>query len=168
MAERRDRIAAEVNIVSVDPDDAHAKWCLAQYYAELNRRFEHGFDPVAGHPVDPDDMRPPAGLFLLATLAGEPVACGVLRVHEQNWSEIKRLWVDADARGLGLGGLLLAELEHRAATFGSWTVRLDSNRSLREAIVIYRRAGYIEVPAFNENPYADHWFEKQLVAPAAR
>jgi hypothetical protein len=33
---------------------------------------------------------------------------------------------------------------------------------LTEAINLYRSAGYSEVAAFNDEPYADHWFEKRL------
>ena len=83
------------------------------------------------------------------------------------WSEIKRLWVDPSVRGLGLGRRLLVSLEQRAAEAGSPIVRLDTNRVLTQAIAMYRAEGYREVPPFNENPYAHHWFEKDL-APAPR
>ena len=45
---------------------------------------------------------------------------------------------------------------------GATVVRLETNRDLTEAIALYRSAGYAEVPAFNDEPYAHHWFEKQL------
>ena len=45
---------------------------------------------------------------------------------------------------------------------GSRTIRLDTNRSLVEAISMYRSAGYREVAAFNDEAYAHHWFEKDL------
>lgn len=65
-------------------------------------------------------------------------------------------------RGLGIGRRLLTELETRASRHGARTVRLETNRALTEAIAMYRRAGYREVPAFNDEPFAHHWFEKQL------
>jgi hypothetical protein len=40
--------------------------------------------------------------------------------------------------------------------------RLETNRALVEAIALYRSAGYRKVPAFNDEPFADHWFEKTL------
>ena len=107
-------------------------------------------------------MRPPAGLFLVAMLRGEPIGCGALKVHGGEPAELKRLWVAGTARGLGIGRRLLAELESRAAAHGSATVRLDTNGALTEAIALYRSAGYREVDAFNLEPYADHWFEKHL------
>ena len=45
-------------------------------------------------------------------------------------------------------------------------MRLETNGTLREAIGLYRSAGYVEVPAFNSEPYAHHWFEKQLIDAA--
>jgi ribosomal protein S18 acetylase RimI-like enzyme len=68
------------------------------------------------------------------------------------------MWVDESVRGLGLGRRMLTELEARA----SGTVRLETNGSLTEAIALYRAAGWAEVPAFNDEPYAHHWFEKRL------
>ena len=45
---------------------------------------------------------------------------------------------------------------------GTRTLRLETNKSLAEAIRLYRSAGYVEVAAFNDEPYAHHWFEKQI------
>ncbi len=72
------------------------------------------------------------------------------------------MWVAHEARGLGVGRRLLTELEQRAGNHGARIVRLETNRSLTEAIDLYRSTGYIEVDAFNDEPYADHWFEKHL------
>jgi hypothetical protein len=72
------------------------------------------------------------------------------------------MWVDPSMRGLGLGRRLLSALEDEAADLGSVRVRLETNRALREAIALYRSAGYREVPAFNDEPHAHHWFEKRL------
>jgi hypothetical protein len=45
---------------------------------------------------------------------------------------------------------------------GASHARLETNRALVEAIAMYRSAAYVEVPAFNEEPFADYWFEKRL------
>ena len=107
-------------------------------------------------------MRPPTGVFLVAYLGVDPVGCCGLKHHADAPSEIKRLWVDDAARGLGIGRRLLAEVEARAAAHGAAAVRLDTNRALTEAIALYRSTGYVEVPAFNAEPFAHHWFEKRL------
>jgi ribosomal protein S18 acetylase RimI-like enzyme len=72
------------------------------------------------------------------------------------------MWVSPDVRGLGLGRRMLTELEKQAAAHGSEVLRLETNQNLTEAVALYRAAGYREVPAFNTEPYAHHWFEKPL------
>jgi DNA-binding MarR family transcriptional regulator/GNAT superfamily N-acetyltransferase len=153
--------ASLVEIVDVDPADADAQHCLREYFTELDHRFDAGFDParsIAGV----DDFRPPAGLFLVARLRGDPIGCGGLRFHGEEPPDIKRMWVAKSARGLGVGRGLLRELEQRATAVGASTVRLETNGALTEAIALYRSSGYAEVDAFNAEPYAHHWFEKGL------
>jgi DNA-binding MarR family transcriptional regulator/GNAT superfamily N-acetyltransferase len=156
--------AALVEIDAVDPAHQHARHCLTEYFAELDRRFDAGFDPAQSLPADLDEMRPPNGVFLIATLRGEPIGCGALKFHRHAPTELKRMWVAPQARGLGVGRRLLTELESRAAAAGTNTVRLETNRTLTEAIAMYRSAGYREIAAFNDEPYAHHWFEKRVRA----
>lgn len=154
--------AGLVVIEQVDPGSEHAQHCLREYFAELDRRFDSGFDPDRSRRLDADEMRAPNGAFLVAMLRGEPVGCGALKFHGRRPAEIKRMWVAPSARGLGVGRRLLSELEQRAAAAGVRTVRLDTNRALKEAISMYRASGYREIDAFNDEPYAHHWFEKRL------
>jgi DNA-binding MarR family transcriptional regulator/GNAT superfamily N-acetyltransferase len=156
--------AALVDLHSVDPAHRHAQHCLSAYFAELDRRFELGFDPTHTLPADPDETRPPAGMFVVATLHDEPIGCGALKFHGDEPTELKRMWVAPTARGLGVGRRLLHDLERRAIEHGSHAIRLDTNSALTEAIAMYRSAGYREVAAYNDEPYADHWFEKRLDA----
>ncbi len=145
-----------------DPRDPDARYCLRAYVEELSGRFDGGFDPARSISAADDEMTPPAGLFLVATLHCEPVGCGALKLHPGAPAEIKRMWVAPSVRGLGLGRRLLAELEARAAAHGVRVLRLETNRALGEAIGLYLAAGYHEVAAFNDEPYAHHWFEKAL------
>jgi DNA-binding MarR family transcriptional regulator/N-acetylglutamate synthase-like GNAT family acetyltransferase len=154
--------AALVQIDAVDPADPDAQRCLNEYFAELDVRFDAGFDPARSISADLDEMRPPAGLFLVARSHGKAIGCGALKFHPHAPTELKRMWVDPRARGLGVGRRLLAELEQRAVASGSRTLRLETNRTLSEAIEMYRTAGYQEVDAFNSEPYAHHWFEKRV------
>jgi ribosomal protein S18 acetylase RimI-like enzyme len=100
----------------------------------------------------------------VARLHADAVGCGALKFHAGEPAEVKRMWVAESARGLGLGRRLLAELERHAAANGVRTLRLETNKSLTAAISLYRSAGFIEVDAFNDEPDAHHWFEKQLGA----
>ena len=154
--------AALVEIVAVDPEHPDARQCLRSYFAELERRSGGPFDPLIGSTAEPHELRPPAGEIVVAYLRAEAVACGAVKHFGGGVCDLKRMWVADAARGLGLGRRLLADLEGRAARAGARTVRLETNATLVEAIALYRSAGYREVPAFNDEPFADHWFEKQL------
>jgi DNA-binding MarR family transcriptional regulator/GNAT superfamily N-acetyltransferase len=154
--------AAMVRVAPIDPTHPHAQHCLREYVAELDRRFAGGFDPARSISADAPELRPPAGLLLVASLLSEPIGCGALKFHEGEPTEIKRMWVAESARGLGVGRTLLGELEAHAARSSSPIVRLETNESLTEAIALYRSAGYDEVAPFNDEPYAHHWFEKRL------
>lgn len=104
---------------------------------------------------------PPAGLFLVARLDGDPVGCGALKVTGSDIGEIKRMWIAPSARGLGIAQCLLETLENHAVALGVDTLQLDTNRALTEARALYARNGYREIPPYNDNPYAHHWFEKR-------
>jgi DNA-binding MarR family transcriptional regulator/GNAT superfamily N-acetyltransferase len=154
--------ASMVEIAVEDPGTADARWCVEQYFAELNRRFETGFE--AGHTLALDlrELTPRSGMLLIARLRGRPVGCGALRFHLTTKPDIKRMWIAPEVRGLGVGRRMLAQLEHEAKNAGARAVRLETNRSLEEAISLYRKTGYREVKPFNAEPYAHHWFEKRL------
>ena len=154
--------AAGASFQVVDPATDEARRCVEHYYAELRQRFEHGFDPAHSIAADDDELRPPAGAFVIATVDGEPVACGAVKRIGDDMGSLKRMWVAGSARGLGFGRRMLQALEAQARELGLRTLRLETNRSLPEAIALYRSAGFAEVAAFNADPYADHWFEKQL------
>ena len=156
--------AGLVAVAVEDPRSAAARFCLDAYAAELDATFEGGFDTARSRPVDPSALTPPRGLLLVARLHAEPIACGALKLPPGEPAEIKRLWVAPAARRLGVARRVLAELEARARQAGAEVVRLDTNRALRAATTLYRSAGYTEVPAFNDEPYAHHWFEKRLCA----
>jgi DNA-binding MarR family transcriptional regulator/GNAT superfamily N-acetyltransferase len=155
-------VASRVRFGVVDPDHPHARFCLTSYYAELVDRFEEGFDPALSVSTAGADLRPPRGLFLVATLDDEAVACGALLFHPGEPAYIKRMWVSPTVRGLGLGRRLLRELESTAREQSSATVRLETNRALPEAIAMYRSSGYREVDRFNDEIYGHHFFEKDL------
>jgi len=157
-------LAAGSVILSVeDPGSETAQECLRQYYAELTRRFKRGFDPGASISAVPGELTPPKGYFVIARLHGAAVGCGALKCHP-DFAEVKRMWVAEPARGLGIGRRLLVNLEAISRGVGIQLLRLETNESLKEAQALYRSSGYREVPAFNQEPYAHHWFVKDLAA----
>ncbi|MFI2264056.1 GNAT family N-acetyltransferase [Streptomyces tubercidicus] len=157
--------AATVTLDTVDPDHPDAQHCLRSYFAEVQQRFETGFDPARSLLPDAGELRPPRGLFLVARLHREPVGCAGLKLPPGAPAEIKRMWVAPRTRGLGLGRRFLTELDALAAQQGCDVLRLDTNKALTAAIGLYHSSGFQEVAAFNDEPYAHHWFEKRITAP---
>ena len=155
-------ITSTVDVRERDPRDAEARFCLQTYYSELAVRFHDGYDPAVS-PVADTDMTSPAGRLLVAALHDEPVGCGALIFYPDDVGLVKRMWVARSVRGLGLGRRLLAELEDRGRAHGVRLMRLETKDELTEAVQMYRTSGYREVAPFNDEPYADHWFEKPLM-----
>lgn len=173
MAETERLLAvATLRFEVLDPRDARARQCLEAYGRELSERFAEGYDPTLALPAGPDELTPPAGMFLVATRAdGVPLGCAGLKLRlsggPDHTAEIKRMWVAPEARGVGLARRLLGECESRARAHGAHTLRLETNRALTEAIALYRTSGFREVPPFNNELYGDHWFAKALDAADA-
>jgi GNAT superfamily N-acetyltransferase len=156
----------EAAFVTVDAGSAEAQDAMRQYFTELDARFRHGFDGDAALAEAPDTLNPPHGCFVLAVADDVTVACGGVQYVDDITGEIKRMWVSASARGRGLGKRMLAELEQRVADSGRTRAILDTNEVLAEAIAMYGSAGYHPIDRYNDNPYAHHWFAKDLAAPA--
>jgi len=152
--------AATVHLRAVPPESAEAVAATGHYFAELDRRFPGGFDPGDARYAGSGSTE--GSVFVVATSDGRPVACGgVVRVDERT-GEIKRMWVADDWRGAGLGTRMLRHLEAEAARLGYRRVVLDTNATLVEAVAMYVRAGYAHVERYNDNPYAQAWFAKEL------
>ena len=157
--------ASSVEVMAADPLSPDAQRCLDQYFEEIASRFPGGFDRDAGGAAAVQEFVPPKGCLLIAWLFGQPIGCGAIRTLEPGIGEIKRMWVSSKMRGLGVGRRLLEELERVARKHKMRAVRLDTNESLTEAIHLYGASGYREIDRFNDNPYAHHWFEKNLSRP---
>ena len=106
--------------------------------------------------VDPDDFVAPHGLLLVGYLDGEAVAMGGWRRLEGNGgrAELKRMYVIPAARGRGLSRVILAEIERTAGDAGVRDLVLNTGPVQREAIELYRSAGYFDVEPFGH--YREH------------
>lgn len=153
---------AGLRVERVDPASPPARWCIGRYFEELDRRFERGFDPATSLPAEAGELVPPRGAFLVASVDGQPVACGAVKAISPTAGSLKRMWVADTVRGLGIGRRMLEALEAEARGLGLRILRLETNRTLEEAIHLYRSAGFRDVAPFNTDPYAHHWFEKRL------
>ncbi|WP_454831287.1 bifunctional helix-turn-helix transcriptional regulator/GNAT family N-acetyltransferase [Pseudoxanthomonas wuyuanensis] len=154
--------AAAVEIAVADPASADAHACIDAYLRELDMLFDGGFDASRSVSAEPGELVLPRGVFVIARLDGEAIGCGGLKITGAGAGEIKRMWVAPSVRGLGIAQRLLDALQAHAVVMGLDTLRLDTNCRLTEARALYARNGYREIPRYNDNPYADHWFEKRL------
>ena len=153
---------AAIHFAAVDPTSEAALTALRHYFAELDTRFSSGFHAEETDAWALSSFDEPHGQFLLASFEGQVLACGGLTRHDQNTAEIKRMWVAAEWRGHGVGKRMLQALEDAAAGLGYSRVVLDTNSALTEAISMYERSGYHAIERYNDNPYAYHWFAKDL------
>lgn len=148
--------------VVVAAESESARTAMRSYFAELDTRFDGGFDADGAFDDDAGIFDPPTGSFVVVLEADRIVGCGGVQRHDDETGEIKRMWVHSDMRGRGLGRRLLSHLEETTRELGYAAVVLDTNAVLAQAISLYESAGYEAIERYNDNPYAHHWFRKAL------
>ncbi|MFD3607138.1 GNAT family N-acetyltransferase [Streptomyces atroolivaceus] len=148
-------------------DSPEAAWLRRDYYDEVASRYWGR--PATTAEIDDglrddgaDLLAPPTGEFLVGRYDGKPGSCAGLRLADAETAELTRVYVRPAFRSTGGGGLLLAGIESAARAYGVRRIRLDTRNDLVEARGLYAKHGYREVPAFNQGPYARHWFAKEL------
>ena len=149
-----------MRVERIDASDPELQPLLTAYFHEL----EHVFGtPIAEPETDPAHYTPPQGVFLVVRDdVGAAVGCGAVRMLDADTAEVKRMWLHARCRGRGAGRQLLTALENEAKALGACRGVLDTHASLASAIALYRSAGWNDVPSYNDNPDATHWFAKPL------
>ncbi len=161
LAARR-RLADHVTFDVVDARSTEAIASMNAYFAELDARFDTGFDPGDTLTADAEHFDAPSGRFVVVHHDEEAIGCGGLLTIDEGIGEIKRMWIAPTWRRVGLAARLLAELERLSQEVGHRVVRLDTNATLTSAITMYEQAGYRSIEPYNDNPYAQRWFEKSL------
>lgn len=146
-------------------DAEPAATLLGEYFTSRELGFTGGTYTV--FTPDPAVFTPPDGAFLVAEEDGSAVGCGgVRRIADAPDGavrfEVKHLWLRPVTRGKGYGRAMLAALEDAAAALGATRMVLDTNASLEAAAALYRSSGYLDVPAYNDNPNATHWYARDL------
>ncbi len=115
----------------------------------------------------PGDYARPRGRRLLGRVDGRPAGCVALRPLEAGVCEMKRLYVELEARGTGLGGLLARRAIAGAKALGYERMRLDTLPRMDTAQALYRRLGFRRIGNYNDNPIPDTlFFELDLRADA--
>jgi GNAT superfamily N-acetyltransferase len=154
-----------VTIEPADPRSAEVDALLTAYVEEMQATFDYA--PERGMPTTAADFDPGRGRFLVVRDDdGTALGCGGVRLLDPATAEVKRMWLHPSGRGHGLGRALLAALEQAAVDLGASRGVLDTFDVLGPAMALYRKAGWLEVPAYNENRQATHWFAKDLTGQA--
>lgn len=154
-------MTTDLIIEPADADSAEVHELLAAYYAEIVAAFD--YDDANASPTTPEDFTPPRGRMLVVREAdGTARGCGGIRLLDPDTAEIKRMWLHSSLRGRGAGRALLTALETEAMALGATRGVLDTNATLSNALALYRAAGWTEVPAYNTNAEATHWFSRDL------
>ena len=115
----------------------------------------------------PGKYAPPAGELLLARDGdGEPLGCVGLRpIAPEGCCEMKRLYVSPEARGSGLGGMLVDAVIAEAVRIGYGEMRLDTLPTMTAAISLYEKAGFAPIAPYYDTPIAGTvFFAKPLAA----
>ncbi|HVW81919.1 MAG TPA: GNAT family N-acetyltransferase [Mycobacteriales bacterium] len=150
-----------LTIDAVDPRSDEARDLVAAYLTEVGRAF--GYDASRAGAVSDEDFEPPNGRFLVVRdERGVAVGCGSVRLLDPATAEVKRMYVSPSIRGRGAGWALLQALESAAVELGASVGVLDTNATLTSALALYRANGWEEVPPYNDNAEATHWFRKTL------
>ncbi|GGS43658.1 GNAT family N-acetyltransferase [Streptomyces cinerochromogenes] len=157
-----------------DSPAAAALW--RAYYTEVSDRW---YLLHEGHPTDPEelereiaahsgaDLAPPGGRLLIGRYDGTPAGSAGVRLLEADTAELTRVFVLPEMRGRGGAALLVAAAEDAARALGARRVVLDTRSDLVEARALYTRLGYTETGPHNSDPYAEHWFRKELLPARA-
>src|SRR5262245_2107789 len=140
--------------------DPAAQALVAAMVDEVGALYEQGM--AKGPSASPEELSPPTGGFVLLLDGDRPVAGGGIKRLGAGVCEVKRMYVVPEARGRGLGTVLLEALEALARDLGYAVARLDTGAKQPGAQRMYERAGYIAVADYNGNPYASFWGEKAL------
>ena len=144
-----------------DPEEPPASELLAEMRAELNDVYET-FSRLDNPPLSAAELRLPGGAYLVGWDGTAAVAGGGLRRLDEGTAEIKRMFVRPEARSRGVARALLEALEDAARELGYTRVRLDTGPKQQHGLALYRSAGYVDVPPYNDNPFACFWGEKVL------
>ncbi len=151
----------DIRFERCDPEEPPASELLAEMRAELNEIYE-AFNRLDNPPLSAEELRPPEGAYVVGYEGGSAVAGGGLRRLDDGVAEIKRMFVRPGARSRGVARALLDALEDAARELGYERVRLDTGPKQQHGLALYRSAGYVDVPPYNDNPFACFWGEKVL------
>lgn len=127
---------------------ARARELIAALNGELSAMYR---EPGANHfSLDPSETEPGRGAFFVAYLGGRAVGCGAVRLIDAGTAELKRMYVDPEIRGRGIGRRLVAGLEEEATALGARSLVLETGTRQAAALALYERCGFRRIPLYGE------------------
>lgn len=116
---------------------------------ELSNAYAASLYPAeSNHMLPLEELEKAEVSFFVARRADAVLGCASLVRQEGGTGEIKRMFVDESARGLRLGKRLLETLEDEGRRLGLTVLRLETGIYQPEAIGLYRRNGFVDIPPF--------------------
>lgn len=152
----------DLSIAPAAADAAESIVLVERLWRDLGARY----GDTGPRRFHPGDVSGPGCVFVIARLAGAAVGCGAIRPLARGVAEVKRMFVDHDARGRGVARGILADLEQRAAALGYREIRLETGLRQPEAMRLYESAGYHRIPCWGA--YAADPMSLCLGKPLAR
>ena len=80
----------------------------------------------------------------------KPIGCGAFRKFDEQNAEIKRMFVQPEYRGHGIGLNIVRELELWAKESNYTTCILETGKKQPEAISLYKKAGYTIIKSYGQ------------------
>ncbi|HLM00230.1 MAG TPA: GNAT family N-acetyltransferase [Pyrinomonadaceae bacterium] len=80
----------------------------------------------------------------------KPVGCGAFKEYAPGVAEIKRMFVAEEARGRGVAGKILSELETWAKELNFAECVLETGLKQPEAVRLYQKSGYRVIPNYGQ------------------
>jgi len=155
-------------IAAVTADAALAAHIVREYMADVASRWygrpateDELSQALRDEPYD--DLQGATGMLLVAVEGGRPFGCAGIRFLG-SVAELTKVFTLPSYRGRGIGSQLLREVEQACRKRSIGTVRLDTRAALTEACAMYERNGFARVDPFNDEPYSDRWYSKELAA----
>ena len=149
-----------ITIAAADPRQAEVRRLIE----DLDRLQLSLYPAESNHLLDIETLAGPDIRFFSASMNGDIVGCGCIRLCE-DYAEVKRVYVDPGARGLGLARAMMAQLEAEALARGKNVARLETGIHQPAALGLYVALGYSRRSSFGDYPADDPnsvFMEKRL------
>jgi putative acetyltransferase len=151
-------MSAIISTESPDQPDA------ALLITELQTHLESFYPPESRHGFSVDRLIAEGVAFFVLRYAGEAAGCGGIKIVDQEYGELKRMYVRPQFRGRRYGTMILDHLSKYARSQGILLLRLETGVQQQAAIRLYEQCGFRRIPPFG--PYTNNpvslCYEKQL------